>query len=87
MVINNHTVNEFEKEAELRVVCPQWLDGTQISRSERIRACQGVEEATRRVCQEEEEYVRRRSREKEQSNAAGGEEGNPERNQGVINMT
>lgn len=87
MVINNHSVNEFEKEAELQVVCPQWLDGTQISRSERIRAHQGVQEATRRVCQEEEEYVRRRRQEKEQSNTAGGEDGNPERNQGVINMT
>uniref|UniRef100_A0A667Z6I3 Leucine-rich repeat-containing protein 6 n=1 Tax=Myripristis murdjan TaxID=586833 RepID=A0A667Z6I3_9TELE len=38
----------------------RWLDGTEISRSERIRAAQGLEEARRSIWQQEQEYLRRR---------------------------
>ncbi|TKS79307.1 Protein tilB -like protein [Collichthys lucidus] len=51
------------------------LDGTEISRSERIRASQGLEEVKRRVWEQEKEYLKRRAREKEeaQREAAGDE--------------
>ncbi|XP_029931014.1 dynein axonemal assembly factor 11 [Myripristis murdjan] len=53
----------------------RWLDGTEISRSERIRAAQGLEEARRSIWQQEQEYLRRRAEEKEeaQRKTAGGE--------------
>uniref|UniRef100_A0A3B3WRA8 Leucine-rich repeat-containing protein 6 n=1 Tax=Poecilia mexicana TaxID=48701 RepID=A0A3B3WRA8_9TELE len=38
----------------------KWLDGTEISRSERIRALQGLEQVRRRVREQEQEYLRRR---------------------------
>ncbi|KAF0046460.1 hypothetical protein F2P81_000093 [Scophthalmus maximus] len=44
----------------------KWLDGTEISRSERIRASQGLGEVRRRVRQQEEEHLRRRAEEKEE---------------------
>ncbi|XP_044224046.1 dynein axonemal assembly factor 11 isoform X2 [Thunnus albacares] len=43
------------------------LDGTEISRSERIRALQGLEEVRRGVRQREQEYLRRRAAEKEEA--------------------
>ncbi|XP_033181547.1 dynein axonemal assembly factor 11 isoform X2 [Mastacembelus armatus] len=60
------------------------LDGTEISRSERIRASQGLEEVKRRVWEQEREYLRRRAREKEeaQRKEAGEEKGNKERKPG-----
>ncbi|XP_035527089.1 protein tilB homolog isoform X2 [Morone saxatilis] len=62
----------------------QWLDGTEISRSERIRASQGLEEVRRRVREQEEEYLRRRATEKEeaQRKAAGEEKGSEGRKPG-----
>uniref|UniRef100_A0A3B4ZSJ1 Leucine-rich repeat-containing protein 6 n=1 Tax=Stegastes partitus TaxID=144197 RepID=A0A3B4ZSJ1_9TELE len=62
----------------------KWLDGTEISRSERIRASQGLEEVMIRVGEQEEEYLRKRSKEKEEANrkAAGGEKGNKEKKPG-----
>ncbi|XP_047223436.1 dynein axonemal assembly factor 11 isoform X3 [Girardinichthys multiradiatus] len=45
----------------------QWLDGTEISRSERIRASQGLEQARRRVREQENEYLRRREEQKEEA--------------------
>ncbi|KAM9322281.1 dynein axonemal assembly factor 11 [Pholidichthys leucotaenia] len=42
------------------------LDGTDVSRTERIRASQGLEEATRRVWEEEEEYLIKRVHEREE---------------------
>ncbi|XP_071369949.1 dynein axonemal assembly factor 11 [Centroberyx affinis] len=42
----------------------KWLDGTEISRSERIRAGQGLEEVRRRIQQQEQEYLRRRAEER-----------------------
>ncbi|KAM9718997.1 dynein axonemal assembly factor 11 [Menidia menidia] len=45
----------------------QWLDGTKISRSERIRASQDLEETRRRVGEQEREYLRRRAEEKEEA--------------------
>ncbi|XP_040026765.2 dynein axonemal assembly factor 11 [Gasterosteus aculeatus] len=44
----------------------QWLDGTEISRSERLRASQRLEEVRRRVWEQEEEHLRRRAGEKEE---------------------
>uniref|UniRef100_A0A8C2YZ38 Leucine-rich repeat-containing protein 6 n=1 Tax=Cyclopterus lumpus TaxID=8103 RepID=A0A8C2YZ38_CYCLU len=44
----------------------QWLDGTEISRSERLRASQGLEEVRRRVREQEEEHLERRAAEKEE---------------------
>uniref|UniRef100_A0A8P4GJ85 Leucine-rich repeat-containing protein 6 n=1 Tax=Dicentrarchus labrax TaxID=13489 RepID=A0A8P4GJ85_DICLA len=58
----------------------KWLDGSEISRSERIRASQGLEEVRRRVREQEEEYLRRRAREKEE--AAGEEKGSEGRKPG-----
>ncbi|XP_027145643.1 dynein axonemal assembly factor 11 isoform X1 [Larimichthys crocea] len=72
------------------------LDGTEISRSERIRASQGLEEVKRRVWEQEKEYLKRRTREKgeaqrkaagdekeeAQREAAGDEKGNKERKPG-----
>lgn len=65
-------------------LCPQWLDGTEISRSERIRASQGLEEVKRQVWEQEKEYLKRRAREKEeaQRKEAGEEKGNKERKPG-----
>ncbi|KAM8727144.1 dynein axonemal assembly factor 11 isoform 2-T2 [Acanthopagrus schlegelii] len=62
----------------------KWLDGTDISRSERIRASQGLEEVKRQVWEQEKEYLKRRAREKEemQRKAAGDEKGNEERSKG-----
>ncbi|XP_031696640.1 protein tilB homolog [Anarrhichthys ocellatus] len=51
-----------------------WLDGTVISRSERIRASQGLEEARRRVWEQEEEYLKRRGTEKEEALREKGDE-------------
>lgn len=48
------------------LVCPQWLDGMEISRSERIGANQGLQEVKRRVQDQEADYVRRRAKEKEE---------------------
>ncbi|KAM3603943.1 uncharacterized protein V6R79_004402 [Siganus canaliculatus] len=60
------------------------LDGTEISRSERIRAAQGLEEVKRKIREQEEEYVRRRAGQKEeaQRKAAGKETGGEERRPG-----
>lgn len=64
-------------------VCLQCLDGKQISRSERIQACQGLEEVRRRVQEQEEEYVRRRTQEKEEAQRKDTrEKEGKERNQG-----
>ncbi|KAG7218635.1 hypothetical protein INR49_019994 [Caranx melampygus] len=63
----------------------RWLDGTEICRSERIRAAQGLEEVKRRVWEQEREYLRRRDEEKQaaQRKAAGQGTGNKERTAGV----
>ncbi|MED6262489.1 Protein tilB [Ataeniobius toweri] len=45
----------------------KWLDGTEISRSERIRASQGLEQTRRRVREQENEYLRRREEQKEEA--------------------
>ncbi|XP_034470172.1 protein tilB homolog [Hippoglossus hippoglossus] len=60
------------------------LDGTEISRSERIRSSQGLKEVKRRVLEQEKEFLRRRAEEKEevQRKAAGEEKGNKERRGG-----
>ncbi|XP_028283189.1 dynein axonemal assembly factor 11 [Parambassis ranga] len=60
------------------------LDGTEISRSERIQAAQALVEVRRRVCEQEWDYLRRRAKEKEeaQRKAAGDERGNKERKPG-----
>ncbi|XP_070775476.1 dynein axonemal assembly factor 11 [Enoplosus armatus] len=62
----------------------KWLDGTEISRSERIRASQGLEEAKRQVWEQEKEYLKRRAKDKEeaQRKEAGEEKGNKERKPG-----
>uniref|UniRef100_A0A8D0D780 Leucine-rich repeat-containing protein 6 n=1 Tax=Sander lucioperca TaxID=283035 RepID=A0A8D0D780_SANLU len=62
----------------------KWLDGTEISRSERIGASQGLEETRRRVWEQEKEYLKRRAREREeaQRKEAGEEKGNKERKPG-----
>uniref|UniRef100_UPI0037E70CD5 dynein axonemal assembly factor 11 n=1 Tax=Semicossyphus pulcher TaxID=241346 RepID=UPI0037E70CD5 len=59
----------------------KFLDGTEISRSERIQASQGLEEVKRKVWEEEREYLKRRAREKEEARreAAREEKGNKER--------
>uniref|UniRef100_A0A3P9QAK4 Leucine-rich repeat-containing protein 6 n=1 Tax=Poecilia reticulata TaxID=8081 RepID=A0A3P9QAK4_POERE len=44
----------------------KWLDGTEISRSERIRASQGLEQVRRRVREQEQEYLRRREEQREE---------------------
>nr|XP_043870976.1 dynein axonemal assembly factor 11-like [Solea senegalensis] len=46
----------------------KWLDGKKISRSERIRAFQGLDEVKRRVLEQEEDYLRTRAEEKEVAN-------------------
>lgn len=56
------------------VFCLQCLDGTQITRSERIQALQGLEEVRRCIHEQEEEYVQRREKEKEESQRKEGEE-------------
>ncbi|XP_041659800.1 protein tilB homolog isoform X2 [Cheilinus undulatus] len=62
----------------------KFLDGIEISRSERIQASQGSEEVRRKVMEQEREYLKRRAREKEeaQRKAAGEERGNKERRPG-----
>ncbi|XP_008432988.1 protein tilB homolog isoform X3 [Poecilia reticulata] len=45
----------------------KWLDGTEISRSERIRASQGLEQVRRRVREQEQEYLRRREEQREEA--------------------
>ncbi|KAK2822796.1 hypothetical protein Q5P01_022861 [Channa striata] len=62
----------------------KWLDGTEISRSERIQAHQGLGEVKRQVWEQEVEYLRRRAKEKEeaQREKAGDEKGNKERKPG-----
>ncbi|XP_054452372.1 dynein axonemal assembly factor 11 [Anoplopoma fimbria] len=56
----------------------KWLDGTEISRSERIRASHGLEEVRRRVREQEEEYLKRRATEREEAlREKGGEERKP----------
>ncbi|XP_049454488.1 dynein axonemal assembly factor 11 isoform X2 [Epinephelus fuscoguttatus] len=62
----------------------KWLDGTEISRSERIQASQGLDEAKRRVWEQEKEYLKRRAREKEEAlrKDAGEEKGDKERKPG-----
>ncbi|KAM4727724.1 dynein axonemal assembly factor 11 [Anableps anableps] len=45
----------------------KWLDGTEISRSERIKASQGLEQLKRRVREQEKEYLRRREEQKEEA--------------------
>ncbi|XP_069576578.1 dynein axonemal assembly factor 11 [Brachyistius frenatus] len=53
----------------------KWLDGTAISRSERIQAQQGLEGVRRRVGEQEREYLRRRAEEREEAQRkAGGDE-------------
>ncbi|XP_029686778.1 dynein axonemal assembly factor 11 isoform X1 [Takifugu rubripes] len=51
------------------VTLPQlkWLDGAKISRSERIRACQRMEELKGGLQEQEEEHVRRRQRERQEA--------------------
>ncbi|XP_021166332.2 protein tilB homolog isoform X2 [Fundulus heteroclitus] len=44
----------------------KWLDGTEISRSERIGASQGLEQVRRRVREQETEYLRRREEQREE---------------------
>lgn len=48
-------------------MCHQWLDGAEISRSERIRARQRMEELKGRLQEQEEEHVRRRQRERQEA--------------------
>ncbi|XP_038143599.1 protein tilB homolog isoform X2 [Cyprinodon tularosa] len=44
----------------------KWLDGMEISRSERIRASQGLEQVRRRIREQETEYLRRKEEQREQ---------------------
>lgn len=44
----------------------KFLDGTEISRSERLRSVQGLDQLRVRVMQQEQEYVKRREREREE---------------------
>ncbi|XP_049888484.1 dynein axonemal assembly factor 11-like [Epinephelus moara] len=62
----------------------KWLDGTEISRSERIQASQGLEEVKRRVWEQEKEYLKRRARDKEEAlrKDTGEEKGDKERKLG-----
>uniref|UniRef100_A0A3Q1IL74 Leucine-rich repeat-containing protein 6 n=1 Tax=Anabas testudineus TaxID=64144 RepID=A0A3Q1IL74_ANATE len=62
----------------------KWLDGTEINRSERIRAFQGLEEVKRRVWEQEKDYLRKRAKEKEdtQRKELGGEKEIKERKPG-----
>lgn len=61
-------------------MAPQSLDGTDISRSERIAASQGLEQVRRQVREQEREYERRRRQEKEKAQRM--ERGNQERRPG-----
>ncbi|XP_056149906.1 dynein axonemal assembly factor 11 [Lampris incognitus] len=45
----------------------KWLDGTDISRSERIRAGQGLVAVRSRILQQEADYMRRRAKEREEA--------------------
>ncbi|XP_017294615.1 protein tilB homolog isoform X2 [Kryptolebias marmoratus] len=72
---------EFEGYRQFVVAAlPQikWLDGTEVSRSERIRAAQGLEEVRRRVGEQEEAYLRRRAQEKEEAQRNSVKEENQE---------
>ncbi|KAM8850450.1 dynein axonemal assembly factor 11 [Spinachia spinachia] len=56
----------------------QWLDGTEISRSEGLRASWRLDEVRRRVWEQEEEHLRKRAKEKEaERRKNGGEEKKP----------
>ncbi|KAM9789473.1 dynein axonemal assembly factor 11 [Neosynchiropus ocellatus] len=68
----------------------QWLDGTRVSRSERIRASQGLDEVRRQVLVQEQDYLRKRAKQREETQRGEAGEGgdpcrtsveNPERNQ------
>lgn len=61
-------------------VCLQCLDGTQITRSERIQALQSLEEVTRHIQEQEEEYVHGREKEKEELQRKEGEEKRQDQN-------
>ncbi|KAM4604710.1 dynein axonemal assembly factor 11 [Polymixia lowei] len=50
----------------------KWLDGTEVNRSERIRAGQGLEEVRRSVQWQELEYMRKRAKEKEEAQRKAG---------------
>uniref|UniRef100_A0A8C7ZK12 Leucine-rich repeat-containing protein 6 n=1 Tax=Oryzias sinensis TaxID=183150 RepID=A0A8C7ZK12_9TELE len=52
----------------------QCLDGTEISRSERIQASHSLTEVRRRIQEEEKEYLKRRAEQKEAERSKGGEE-------------
>lgn len=56
-------------------MCHQWLDGAKISRSERIRARQRMEELKGRLQEQEEEHVRRRQRERQDAHVKESERG------------
>ncbi|XP_061879011.1 dynein axonemal assembly factor 11 isoform X3 [Entelurus aequoreus] len=61
------------------------LDGTHVTRSERIRASQGLEEVRRRVSEQEEEYLKRRAVEKEEEHRKGkGDETGSQETEGDI---
>ncbi|KAM8838833.1 dynein axonemal assembly factor 11 [Synchiropus picturatus] len=53
----------------------QWLDGTRVSRSERIRASQGLDEVQRQVLVQERDYLRKRAKQREESQREAGEDG------------
>ncbi|TNN45911.1 Protein tilB [Liparis tanakae] len=57
----------------------KWLDGVEVSRSERLRACWGLEEVRRRVREQEEEHLERRAAQKEEARK---EKGDKERKPG-----
>ncbi|XP_056266444.1 dynein axonemal assembly factor 11 [Pseudoliparis swirei] len=52
----------------------KWLDGVEVSRSERLRACWGLEEVRRRVREQEEEHLERRAAQKEEARKEKGDE-------------
>lgn len=51
------------------LVCIQCLDGTEVTRSERIAANQGLEELRMRVLEQEDHYLRKTAHEKEEEEA------------------
>ncbi|XP_053738856.1 dynein axonemal assembly factor 11 isoform X2 [Synchiropus splendidus] len=53
----------------------QWLDGTRVSRSERIRASQGLDEVRRQVLVQERDYLRKRAKQREESQREAWEDG------------
>uniref|UniRef100_A0A8C6UFX7 Leucine-rich repeat-containing protein 6 n=1 Tax=Neogobius melanostomus TaxID=47308 RepID=A0A8C6UFX7_9GOBI len=52
----------------------QFLDGKEISRSERLQAAQGLEQLRADVHRQEQEYLRRREREKEEASEEPGDQ-------------